>query len=172
MPENLIGKELLGQFRIMERIGRGGMGEVYKAEQPAMDRLVAIKILHAKLAARKDLVSRFRREARAMSFLGSSWWVDIAWRFRRTLSKGQRRQSPLHSGRTCSGFLRSLFALESSSASWDLLAARRPVRTLYFFLGEGMAGGYDARNYKVMPPGPGPRPDAAARAAAAGPATA
>ncbi len=69
MPEDLIGKELLGQFRIIERIGRGGMGEVFKAEQPAMDRLVAIKILHAKLASRADLVSRFRREARAMSRL-------------------------------------------------------------------------------------------------------
>lgn len=69
MSEDLIGKELLGQFRIAERIGRGGMGEVYKAEQPAMDRLVAIKILHSKLASRPDLVSRFRREARAMSRL-------------------------------------------------------------------------------------------------------
>lgn len=69
MSEGLIGKEILGQFRIMEQIGRGGMGEVYKAEQPAMDRMVAIKILHEKLAARQDLVSRFRREARAMSRL-------------------------------------------------------------------------------------------------------
>jgi serine/threonine-protein kinase len=69
MAEDLIGKEILGQFRILERIGRGGMGEVYKAEQPAMDRMVAIKILHEKLAARPDLVSRFRREARAMSRL-------------------------------------------------------------------------------------------------------
>ena len=69
MTEGLIGKELLGQFRVIERIGRGGMGEVYKAEQPAMDRMVAIKILHAKLARRPDLVSRFRREARAMSRL-------------------------------------------------------------------------------------------------------
>ncbi|MCP4606673.1 MAG: serine/threonine protein kinase [Proteobacteria bacterium] len=69
MPEDMIGKELLGQFRIIERIGRGGMGEVFKAQQPAMDRLVAIKILHAKLASRMDLVSRFRREARAMSRL-------------------------------------------------------------------------------------------------------
>jgi serine/threonine-protein kinase len=69
MSEDLIGKELLGQFRIAQRIGRGGMGEVYKAEQPAMDRLVAIKILHSKLASRPDLVSRFRREARAMSRL-------------------------------------------------------------------------------------------------------
>ncbi|MDJ0763370.1 MAG: serine/threonine-protein kinase [Myxococcota bacterium] len=69
MSGDLIGKELLGQFRITERIGRGGMGEVYKAEQPAMDRMVAIKILHARLASRPDLVSRFRREARAMSRL-------------------------------------------------------------------------------------------------------
>lgn len=69
MSEDLIGKELLGQFRIVERIGRGGMGEVFKAEQPAMERLVAIKILHSKLASRQDLVSRFRREARAMSRL-------------------------------------------------------------------------------------------------------
>ncbi len=45
------------------------MGSVYKAEQPAMNRMVAIKILHPKLAGRKDLTSRFRREARAMSQL-------------------------------------------------------------------------------------------------------
>ncbi len=42
---------------------------MFKAEQPAMDRMVAIKILHEKLASRQDLVSRFRREARAMSRL-------------------------------------------------------------------------------------------------------
>src|SRR6187455_3238430 len=65
-----IGREILGgQFQILEKIGTGGMGSVYKAEQPAMNRLVAIKILHPKLAGRKDLTSRFRREARAMSQL-------------------------------------------------------------------------------------------------------
>ncbi|MEZ4406208.1 MAG: serine/threonine-protein kinase [Polyangiales bacterium] len=64
------GKELLGgQFRVIERIGSGGMGAVYKAHQPSMDRYVAVKILHAKFTNRKDLVSRFRREARAMSHL-------------------------------------------------------------------------------------------------------
>src|SRR6202042_1184741 len=45
------------------------MGSVYKALQPAMNRMVGVKILHPKLANRKDLVSRFRREARAMSHL-------------------------------------------------------------------------------------------------------
>jgi serine/threonine-protein kinase len=64
-----VGQEILGQFRIIERIGQGGMGSVYKAEQPSMDRLVAVKILHPRLAARPDLVTRFKREARAMSRL-------------------------------------------------------------------------------------------------------
>jgi eukaryotic-like serine/threonine-protein kinase len=65
-----IGRELLGgQFKVLEKVGTGGMGSVYKAEQPAMNRMVAIKILHPKLAGRKDLTSRFRREARAMSQL-------------------------------------------------------------------------------------------------------
>jgi len=65
-----IGREILdGQFRIIQKIGAGGMGAVYKASQPAMNRMVGVKILHPKLANRKDLVSRFRREARAMSHL-------------------------------------------------------------------------------------------------------
>lgn len=65
-----IGREILdGQFKILQRIGAGGMGAVYKAEQPEMNRHVAVKLLHQKLADRKDIVSRFRREARALSHL-------------------------------------------------------------------------------------------------------
>jgi serine/threonine-protein kinase len=64
-----IGQDIAGQFRILERIGAGGMGAVYKAEQPEMNRFVAIKILHPKYVSRPDLVARFRREARAMSHL-------------------------------------------------------------------------------------------------------
>ncbi len=67
--EDYVGQTILGQFRILQEIGRGGMGAVYKAEQPDMDRLVAVKILHPRLASRSDLVLRFRREARAMSRL-------------------------------------------------------------------------------------------------------
>jgi eukaryotic-like serine/threonine-protein kinase len=66
----LIGTEVdNGEYRIVERLGVGGMGSVYKAEQPNMNRLVAIKVLHPRFASREDLVSRFRREARAMSQL-------------------------------------------------------------------------------------------------------
>ena len=64
-----VGKQIADQFRIVERIGAGGMGAVYRAEQPEMNRSVAIKILHPKYLSRQDLVSRFRREARAMSHL-------------------------------------------------------------------------------------------------------
>ena len=73
-----IGRDLLdGQFRILQKIGSGGMGAVYKALQPAMNRMVAVKILHPKLANRKDLVSRFRREARAMSHLSHPNTVKV-----------------------------------------------------------------------------------------------
>lgn len=65
-----VGRDVLGgQFRILRRIGAGGMGSVYVADEPAMGRQVAIKILHPNLKGRSDLVSRFRREARAMSQL-------------------------------------------------------------------------------------------------------
>jgi eukaryotic-like serine/threonine-protein kinase len=65
-----IGRDILdGQFQIVQKIGAGGMGTVYKALQPEMSRMVAVKILHPKLTARKDIASRFRREARALSHL-------------------------------------------------------------------------------------------------------
>jgi eukaryotic-like serine/threonine-protein kinase len=69
-PDPYINRAILGgQFLIEQKIGSGGMGAVYRAAQPAMNRLVAVKILHPKLTNRKDLASRFRREARAMSHL-------------------------------------------------------------------------------------------------------
>src|SRR3984893_5547600 len=68
--DSFIGRDILnGQSQILQKIGSGGMGAVYRALQPQMNRMVGVKILHPKLANRKDLVSRFRREARAMSQL-------------------------------------------------------------------------------------------------------
>ncbi|MET0389465.1 MAG: serine/threonine-protein kinase [Polyangiales bacterium] len=70
MPDPLIGKHVdNGEYIVVDRIGSGGMGSVYKAEQPSMNRMVAIKVLHSRFATRDDLVARFRREARAMSQL-------------------------------------------------------------------------------------------------------
>lgn len=70
-------KLLGGQFHITKKIGSGGMGSVYQALQVEMNRPVAIKILHPKLVGRKDLASRFRREARAMSQLNHPNTVKV-----------------------------------------------------------------------------------------------
>ncbi|MGF1504899.1 MAG: protein kinase [Anaerolineae bacterium] len=53
----------------MERLGRGGMADVYKAYQPGMDRYVAIKVMHPHLAYDDDFVARFQREARSVANL-------------------------------------------------------------------------------------------------------
>src|SRR4051812_22513249 len=54
----------LSKYKILAHIATGGMGAVYKAEDVELGRLVALKILRSNLAARPDLLERFRREAR------------------------------------------------------------------------------------------------------------
>ena len=68
MMDSLIGKTI-GKYQIVEHLGRGGMAEVYKAHQPALDRHVAIKLMHSFLAEDKNFLSRFQREARAVAQL-------------------------------------------------------------------------------------------------------
>src|SRR5690349_17539730 len=59
----------LGQYRIVEQIGRGGMATVFKAFQPALERYVAIKVLPAFFAEDPGFLERFRQEARTVSQL-------------------------------------------------------------------------------------------------------
>ncbi|MBK5291954.1 MAG: protein kinase [Acidobacteriia bacterium] len=59
----------LGPYEIVAPIGAGGMGEVYKARDTRLDRIVAIKVLPAKFSGRDDLRLRFEREARIISSL-------------------------------------------------------------------------------------------------------
>ncbi len=65
----LRGVVVAGRFHILERIGVGGMGTVYRAEQVGLGRSVALKILKRELIFDRDTVTRFHREARAMSLL-------------------------------------------------------------------------------------------------------
>ena len=64
-PDNLIGFTLNGRYRITEKIGEGGFGTVYKGEQIATGREVALKVLHPRMARDPQVVQRFRREAQA-----------------------------------------------------------------------------------------------------------
>ena len=59
----------LGEFRLEEKIGEGGICEVYRAHQPSLDRRVAIKILRPHYLADSDLRRRFVREARILAGL-------------------------------------------------------------------------------------------------------
>jgi serine/threonine protein kinase len=59
----------LGPHEILSKVGAGGMGEVYRARDTRLDRIVAIKILPDHLADRSDLRERFEREARTIASL-------------------------------------------------------------------------------------------------------
>lgn len=72
----MIGRTL-GNYRIVRRLGEGGMGQVYLAEHPVIGKVVAIKVLPADFASDPGLVERFHREAAAMGALSHPNIVSI-----------------------------------------------------------------------------------------------
>ncbi|MFO7565801.1 MAG: serine/threonine-protein kinase [Enhygromyxa sp.] len=76
---SMLGREIIGQYVIGDKLGEGGMGEVYLADQPAIGRQVAIKIVHPPTRERdhEEHVQRFRNEAKAAASLESPHIVQI-----------------------------------------------------------------------------------------------
>jgi serine/threonine protein kinase len=66
--QSLIGRQF-GSYQVLSLLGAGGMGEVYKARDTRLDRIVAIKVLPAHLADRADSRERFEREAKTIASL-------------------------------------------------------------------------------------------------------
>jgi serine/threonine-protein kinase len=60
--ETLLGQQIPG-YQLLEKLGQGSMGTVYKARQMSMNRLVAVKVLHPRLAANPEYLPRLTREA-------------------------------------------------------------------------------------------------------------
>jgi serine/threonine-protein kinase len=65
----LIGTTMAGRYHIVGRVGTGGMGTVYRAEQVGLARQVALKVLKQEASYDRETVARFQREAKAMSML-------------------------------------------------------------------------------------------------------
>ena len=66
-----------GRYRIVRRIGSGGMADVYCAEDTHLGREVALKVLHRRFAQDQEFVERFRREAKAAAGLGHPHVVGV-----------------------------------------------------------------------------------------------
>ncbi len=71
-----IGQEV-GNYRILKRLGCGGMGEVFLAEHPLIGETVALKVIHQDMNLNKELVARFVNEAKAVSTIGNDHIVDV-----------------------------------------------------------------------------------------------
>ena len=74
---DLTGEVLDERYTILERIGRGGMGVVYKAEQQLIKRIVALKVLRRDIVQDESAVKRFLNEARAIASLDSRHTVTL-----------------------------------------------------------------------------------------------
>jgi len=74
--DDLVGREI-GGYRVLERLGRGGMGTVYRAVQVSLERVVALKVLSPELNADAAFVERFMREARAAGALNHPNIVQV-----------------------------------------------------------------------------------------------
>lgn len=76
MQDSMVGR-FLGQYELLALIGKGGMARVYKSVQPALNRYVAVKLLHPSVAADEEFLIRFQREAQAAASLRHPHIVQI-----------------------------------------------------------------------------------------------
>ncbi|SFC48501.1 Stk1 family PASTA domain-containing Ser/Thr kinase [Clostridium uliginosum] len=73
----MIGTLLLNRYELLEKIGEGGMGIVYKAKCTLLNRFVAVKILKAELSDSEDFITRFKREANSIATLSHPNIVNV-----------------------------------------------------------------------------------------------
>src|SRR5579862_1898655 len=72
----MLGMRFIGRYKVLEELGRGGMGIVYRGEDPRLERAVAIKVLPPRKTSGKAL-ERFNREARVCARLDHPYILKI-----------------------------------------------------------------------------------------------
>ena len=125
---------LFPELEIIELVGRGGMGVVYKARQKRLDRLVALKILSPAISREPAFAERFNREARALAMLSHPHIVAV-YDFGQTVARGEGREergegtpeSPLPPG-------------EGQGEGGSSFPSSPAPRPLYYFLMEFVDG--------------------------------
>jgi serine/threonine protein kinase len=77
LADQLVDTVLAGRFKILSKIGQGGMGAVYKAEQVRMGRICAVKVIPEEMAKNRDAIERFDREARMSALINDPHAVTV-----------------------------------------------------------------------------------------------
>jgi beta-lactam-binding protein with PASTA domain/predicted Ser/Thr protein kinase len=113
MSEFDAGTIIDGRYRVLHRLGAGGMADVYLAQDEQLDREVALKLLHRRFAEDPGFVERFRREAQAAASLqhpnvvsifdrggfDSTYYIAMEYLDGRTLKRLIREEAPLETNR-------------------------------------------------------------------------
>lgn len=139
-PDPMLGRTFAGKYKIQKKLGEGGMGSVYQAQQEPIDRLVAVKVLLGKLAEDDIAVKRFEQEARAVSKMQHPNTVTI-------YDYGKTEDGRLYivmeflKGRTLSDLLRK-------EGNLDPLRAVRIIRQVCASLHDAHAAGIIHRDLK------------------------
>jgi tetratricopeptide (TPR) repeat protein/tRNA A-37 threonylcarbamoyl transferase component Bud32 len=128
----------VGRYVILNLVGRGGMGEVYAAYDPQLDRKVALKLLHetaARGAAARVARERLLREAKAIARLSHPNVVVV--------HDAGTISDPVHGDRV---FLAMEFVEGETLAAWLVAAPRtwREIRDVFAAAGEGLAAAHEA----------------------------
>jgi serine/threonine protein kinase len=115
----------IGRYQIIEKLGEGGMGVVYKALDPSLDRYVAIKVLTPETVANPELMARFQIEAKAQARLshtniatlhsfeqaGNTWLIVMEYLDGESFEQMVRRRGPIPSAEAVPLFRQALLGI-------------------------------------------------------------
>src|SRR3982751_4601275 len=76
-PQSSLIGATIGNYRVVSKLGEGGMGSVYLAEHPSIGKKVALKVLHQEFSSNPEVAERFFTEAKSVNAIGHPNIVDI-----------------------------------------------------------------------------------------------